>query len=126
MAGTEHTGRGRKLASVRKTSSRPARRKPPTRRRGKVAKKAMVKSRAPLVETKSKTTEDLVGQFGLNNHIDFFTFNTETVHINPDVFHAWQQGLGEQQCIGQSVFVKYLKRKMTVRFPQPGFVKKSI
>ena len=122
MAGTEHTGRGRKLASVRKTSSRPARRKPPTRRRGKVAKKAMVKSRAPLVETKSKTTEDLVGQFGLNNHIDFFTFNTETVHINPDVFHAWQQGLGEQQCIGQSVFVKYLKRKMTVRFPQPGFV----
>ena len=88
----------------------------------KVNKRAMVKSRAPLVETKSKTTEDLVGQFGLNPHIDFFTFNSETVHINPDVFHAWQQGLGEQQCIGQSVFVKYLKRKMTIRFPQPGFV----
>lgn len=85
-------------------------------------KRAMVKARQPMVETKSKTTEDLVGQFGLNNHIDFFTFNSETVHINPDVFHAWQQGLGEQQCIGQSVFVKYLKRKMTVRFPQPGFI----
>ena len=73
-------------------------------------KKAMMVRRAPFVETKSKTTEDLVGQFGLNDHINFFTFNTETVHINPDVFHAWQQGLGEQQCIGQSIYVKYLKR----------------
>lgn len=85
-------------------------------------KKAMMKRRQPFVETKSKTTEDLVGQFGLNNHIDFFTFNTEAIHINPDVLHAWQQGLGEQQVIGQSCYVKYLKRKLTIRFPQPGFV----
>lgn len=119
----EHSGRGRKLVGPRKASSRPRRKNPPTRRKNtKVGKKAMVKSRAPLVETKSKTTEDLIGQFGLNDHITFFTFNSETVHINPDVFHAWQQGLGEQQCIGQSIFVKYLKRKMTIRFPQPGFV----
>lgn len=89
---------------------------------GKKNKKRMMNARRPFVETKSKTTEDLVGQFGLNDHSNFFTFNTETVHINPDVFHAWQQGLGEQQCIGQSVYVKYLKRKLTIRFPQPGFV----
>lgn len=120
----EHTGRGRKLVGPRKKSSRPRRKNPPTRRGAykPKAKKAMMRSRAPFIETKSKTTEDLVGQFGLNNHIDFFTFNTETVHINPDVLHAWQQGLGEQQCIGQSVYVKYLKRKMTVRWPQPGFI----
>lgn len=85
-------------------------------------KKNMMNRRAPFIETKSKTTEDLVGQFGLNPHTDFFTFNTEAVHLNPDVYHAWQQGLGEQQCIGQSVYVKYLKRKMTVRWPQPGFI----
>lgn len=85
-------------------------------------KKRMVAKRAPMIETKSKTTEDLVGQFGLNPHIDFFTFNTEAIHINPDVYHAWQAGLGETQVIGQSVFVKYLKRKMTVRWPQPGFI----
>lgn len=85
-------------------------------------KKAMMKRRQPFVETKSKTTEDLVGQFGLNDHSNFFTFNTETVHINPDVLHAWQQGLGEQQVIGQSCYVKYLKRKLTIRFPQPGFI----
>lgn len=85
-------------------------------------KKKMMNRRAPFVETKSKTTEDLVGQFGLNDHSDFFTFNTETIHINPDVLHAWQQGLGEQQVIGQSCYVKYLKRKMTIRFPQPGFI----
>lgn len=85
-------------------------------------KKKMMKKRQPFVETKSKTTEDLVGQFGLNDHSDFFTFNTETIHLNPDVLHAWQQGLGEQQVIGQSCYVKYLKRKMTIRFPQPGFI----
>lgn len=85
-------------------------------------KRAMMRKRQPFVETKSKTTEDLVAQFGLNDHSNFFTFNTETVHINPDVFHAWQQGLGEQQVIGQACYVKYLKRKMTIRFPQPGFI----
>lgn len=120
----EHSGRGRKLKNPKKGVSRPRQRNPPTRRGAYKPKnkRVMMNKRAPFIETKSKTTEDLVGQFGLNNHIDFFTFNTEAVHINPDVYHAWQQGLGEQQCIGQSVFVKYLKRKMTIRFPQPGFI----
>lgn len=85
-------------------------------------KKKMVARRQPMVETKSKTTEDLVGQFGLNPHIDFFTYNTEAIHLNPDVYHAWQQGLGEQQMISSSVFCKYLKRKMTIRWPQPNFI----
>ena len=126
----EHSGRGRKLAGYkrRKPALPKGKRRQVMKRTTKKgaykkgAKKAMMVRRAPFVETKSKTTEDLVGQFGLNPHIDFFTFNTETIHINPDVYHAWQQGLGEQQCIGQSVYCKYLKRKMTIRWPQPGFV----
>lgn len=85
-------------------------------------KKNMMNRRAPFVETKSKTTEDIAVQFALVDHTEFFTFNTEAIHLNPDVYHAWQQGLGEQQCIGQSVYCKYLKRKMTVRWPQPGFI----
>lgn len=105
--------------------SRKTRGKSVYRRKGNSAyapknKKKMVKARQPMVETKSKTTEDLIAQFGLPDHTNFTTFNSETVHINPDVFHAWQQGLGEQQCIGQSVFCKYLKRKIVVRFPQPS------
>lgn len=120
----EHSGRGRKLVGPRKTSSRPRRKKAPTRKGAykRNNKRKMMNRRAPFIETKSKTTEDLVGQFGLNPHIDFFTYNTETVHINPDVYHAWQQGLGETQVIGQSIYVKYLKRKMTVRWPQPQFI----
>lgn len=113
-----------------KTSKKPVRKRPLGSKRARTKrqayrkgnKRAMMNSRRPFVETKSKTTEDLVGQFGLNDHSEFFTFNSETVHINPDVFHAWQQGLGEQQCIGQSVYAKYLKRKISIRFPQPGFI----
>ena len=105
----------RRIASgkyMRKTTKKGAYRKG--------AKKAMMNRRAPFTETKSKTTEDIHQQFGLVDHINFQTFNTPTANINPDVFHAWKQGLGENEMIGQSVFVKYLKRKMTIRFPQPN------
>lgn len=130
MPAVSHSGRGRKLTSGKRR--KPA--LPSGKRRGlmkrttkkgaykKGAKRAFQTRRAPFVETKSKTTEDLVGQFGLHDHTEFFTFNTEAVHINPDVYHAWQQGLGETQIIGQSVYCKYLKRKMTIRWPQPGFI----
>jgi hypothetical protein len=77
--------------------------------------------RAPFVETKSKTREDLVTQFGLEDRNKFTVSDTQHKHMNPEVFFAWQQGLEETQCIGQSVYVRYLKKKVTVRFPQPSF-----
>ena len=83
-------------------------------------KKAMVTRRAPMVETKVKTTEAQTAMFGTVDHINFETFNTPHAHINPDVYHFWQQGLAEQQIIGKSVFAKYMKRKITIRFPQPN------
>lgn len=121
---SEHKGGRKKLSDVRKgRAKRPGKARAQRKKAYKPSnKKKMVMKRAPMVETKSKTTEDLIGQFGLNDHSNFFTFNSETIHINPDVYHAWQQGLGEQQCIGQSVFCKYLKRKITIRWPQPGFI----
>lgn len=103
---------GRKGTFMKKTTARGA--------YNPARKKVMMKRRAPFVETKSKTTEDLIGQFGLVNHIEFHNFNTPTANLNPDVFHAWKQGLDEDECIGRSVYVKYLKRKMTIRFPQPN------
>ncbi len=88
----------------------------------KRVKRSNMNARAPFVETKSKTTEDLVNQFGLVDHINFQNFNSPAVHINPEVFTAWKQGLGEQEIIGQSVYCKYLKRKISIRFPQPNLM----
>lgn len=83
-------------------------------------KNQMMIRRAPMVETKTKTTEANTVMFGTHPRIGFEAYNTPHAHINPDVLHFWTQGLAEQQIIGKSVFVKYLKRKITIRFPQPN------
>lgn len=85
------------------------------------AKRNFMIRRAPFVETKSKTSEDLVDQFGLTVRSNYYQSETPHKHINPEVFTCWKQGLGEAECIGSSVYVKYLKRKIQVRFPQPPF-----
>lgn len=100
-----------------------------TSRRGayrKNRKRAMVIRRAPLVETKSKTSEDLVDQFGLATTTTFFQSQTRHKHINPDVFTCWKQGTDETEVIGKAVYVKYLKRKLKIRFPQPPFQSQGI
>ena len=116
MAGTEHRGGSRKLKSVRKTSSRPRRKNPPTRR-NKVAKKAMIKSRAPLVETKSRIQSEIaLGTQLLNPKV--FTPMKTVFHLCP--LHAYtcmEQGIGEHQMLGNSVFSKYLNAKVQIRFP---------
>jgi len=85
-------------------------------------KKNMMIRRAPFVETKSKTTEDLVDQgFLTTAPSEFYQSNTPHKHMNPEVFFTWKQGLGESEMIGRSVYLKYLKRKIIVRFPQPPF-----
>ena len=82
----------------------------------------MMIRRAPMVETKSKTSEDLLDQ-GLITFAptQFYQSNTPHKHINPEVFFLWKQGLGEAEMVGRSVYAKYLKRKILVRFPQPPF-----
>jgi hypothetical protein len=85
-------------------------------------KKNMMIRRAPFVETKSKTSEDLVDQgFRTTAPTEFYQSNTPHKHMNPEVFFAWKQGLGEAEMVGRSIYVKYLKRKLIVRFPQPPF-----
>lgn len=97
-----------------------------TTRRGaynKNRKKQMMIRRAPMVETKSKTSEDLVDQGFLSTApTTFYQSNTPHKHINPEVFFLHKQGLGEAEVIGRSIFAKYLKRKLIIRFPQPPFV----
>lgn len=85
-------------------------------------KKNFMVRRAPLVETKSKTSEDLVDQgFRTTAPTEFYQSNTPHKHMNPEVFFLWKQGLDETEVIGKQVFIKYLKRKLIVRFPQPPF-----
>ena len=85
-------------------------------------KKQFQMKRAPFVETKSKTREDLVVQFpGLTDVSVFRTSNTQHVALNPDTFTMWHRGMEENECIGNSVYAKYLKMKVGVRFPQPAF-----
>lgn len=115
MPSKEHSGRGRKLVGPRKTSSRPRRRNAPTRR--KVAKKAMVKSRAPLVETKSRIQSEIALGTQIPQSKDFAimknTFNLLPLHA----YTCMEQGIGEHQMLGNSVFSKYLNAKVQIRFP---------
>lgn len=105
-----------------------------TTRKGAYAKprkSQMIKRRAPLVETKRKTYEDLrsVGFFvgsdpttaltAFPERLGYLTRNEELFHMNPWTFYWWSQGLSQPQHIGQSVLVRHLNQKIQVRFPQP-------
>lgn len=95
-----------------------------TTRRGAYKKKNKAKFQkrlVPFLETKSKTSEDLVDLFGMPQTTTFNSFVTSHAHINPNVFLLWSQGVEENQCLGRSVYVRYLKRKITIRFPQTPF-----
>lgn len=110
-----HVGRPRGVKRYQKTVNR-------RRAYNKKNKKAMMNRRAPFVETKSKTHEDLVVQFpGITDRTNWSTYNTELVHINPETFTMWARGMEENEVIGNSCFVKYLKMKIGVRFAQPAF-----
>lgn len=85
-------------------------------------KKNFQRRRAPFVETKSKTHEDLVIQFpGLNDRSNWQTYNTELVNMNPETFLMWKRGMEENEVIGNSCYAKFLKMKIGVRFPQGNF-----
>ena len=85
-------------------------------------KRKFQNKRAPFVETKSKTHEDLVIQFpGLVDRTDFRTQDTAVNHMNPETFLMFKRGMEENELIGNSCYAKYLKMKVGVRFPQSAF-----
>lgn len=85
-------------------------------------KRNFQRRRAPFVETKSKTQEDLVVQFpGVTDETIWRTHNTEHAHLNPHTFYMWKRGMEENECIGNSVYAKYLKMKIGIQFPQSAF-----
>jgi len=85
-------------------------------------KNQMMIRRAPFVETKSKTYEDLQVEYPhILDHLQFTTRTTPTRFMNPEVFLIHQQGLDEHQIIGSSIYANYMNMKVQVRFPQIAF-----
>lgn len=91
-----------------------------------------IRKRAAVTETKRKTREELrnplfwagtdasaaVTTFA--DRMAFSVADSEIVHINPQTYYWWSQGLDQAQHIGQSITVKHLNQKIQVRFPQHG------
>jgi hypothetical protein len=96
----------------------------------KKQKRNFINKRAAVVETKRKTREELrlpafwagtdPSSAGTTfaDRMAFRVEDEEIVHINPQTFYWWSQGLDQAQHIGQTVTVKHLNQKVQVRFPQ--------
>lgn len=113
----EHSGRGRKTKDVRKGRAKQARKAPPTRRRQTVAKKAMIKSRQPLVETKSRIQSEIATGLFIADPKIFIKASAVFTALPLHAYTNMDQGIGEDQMLGQSVFSRYLNAKVQIRFP---------
>ena len=120
--GTTYLGGGKRTYTSKKGAYKPKN------------KKNQIRKRAPLVETKRKTREDLRdNSFWVGEDVDaealfedrmaFKITNDEVVHLNPQTFYWWSQGLSQPQHIGQNVLVKHLNQKIQVRFPQHSMMR---
>lgn len=95
-------------------------------------KRQMAIRRAPLVETKRKTDEDIYapgffsGTGGINDNgfvpdrTVLEVYDTEHTMMDPISYLFWSQGLGQSQHIGQAVNLKFTNMKIQIRFPQPS------
>lgn len=106
-----------------------------TSRRGAYAKgkkRQMAIRRAPLVETKRKSDEEIykdgffagTGKLNENGYAPDRTalevYDTEHLMLDPLSYLLWSQGLDQSQHIASSVTLKYTNMKIQVRFPQPS------
>ncbi len=94
---------------------------------GKNRKRNFQRRRAPFVETKTVDDRDMAATFPLskpnNPGVEYKNYVSELINMNPDSFILKNQGLGESECIGQSVFARYLKMKISIQFPSPNSIK---
>ena len=93
----------------------------------KTVKNQMVMRRAPMVETKQRVHSDIAiinghpaGSADLVNPLNWRTLATDDAFTSIPL-RSWtrmSQGFGEYQCIGNSIFSKYLNFKLQFRFPR--------
>lgn len=116
MSTKEHSGRGRKTKDVRKGRAKQRRKNPPTRK-NKVAKKAMIKSRQPLVETKSRIQSEMALGTQVPQCKEFRSLEGVFELLPLHAYTCMEQGIREDQMLGNSVFSRYLNAKVQIRFP---------
>lgn len=89
-------------------------------------KRKFMKKRQPFVETKSVTGEEQAikaASISLLDPTDYLQLQTATAvtMLNPTSFLCMQQGIGEDQMIGLSVFSKYVKMKIQLKLPEGAY-----
>lgn len=112
--------RNKRLANAKRQTSKYMTK---TSKRGaynKNKKSNFQRRRNPFIETKTKSHEELVTQFGLTDPNKYVVSNTMHKHINPTSFLMHLPGIGENEVIGQSIYARYLKMKLSVQFPHPS------
>lgn len=94
----------------------------------KSVKNQMVMRRAPMVETKQRVHSDIAylnghipgGANALLNPLNWRTLLVDDAFTSIPLksWHRNSNGFGEYQCIGNSIFSKYLNFKLQFRFPR--------
>ena len=112
-------GRGRGLKSRGKMTNRPTGKMGGSQAK-RVPKSKMIKSRQPLVETKSRiqseiTTGEDTPQIPQCKEFQAITGVFHNVPLS--AFWNMSQGTGEDLMLGQSIFSRYLNAKLQIRFP---------
>lgn len=130
-----HVGRPKKKA--------PARTKQAYKKRGAYKprnKRQFKNARRPFVEGKRRSLEDCVSDFGQYNSgtapngilnpmqldttpgyksygLSYIGLDDAFTGFHPVSFYQMRQGLGDDNMIGTSIYVKYIKQKMQLQFP---------
>lgn len=94
------------VGTRRRGNPRPVQKRRRRRAYRKNNKRRMVIQRAPIVETKKKASAGTI-QFG-----DYYNV------VIPDCYEVMQQGLEENNVIGNSIFAKYLNSQFQLTFAQ--------
>lgn len=103
-----------------------AKNKTPMRRQSNptMTKKGFVRQRQGVVETKSRTHEEIQSSGSIHsNYIpdptDFHNINFASAcqFLHPTSFLSLNQGFGEMDMLGQTVFAKALKMKINIKMP---------
>ena len=123
MAASEHSGRGRKATGGKRRKPRPRGGFKTTKKgafkRGKV--KNMVTRRNPMVECKKRTIGVRSGVSGSN-----YLLPSAYFHSFPCLsFLNQEQGIGQDQMIGDSIFSKYYSMKVKLNFPTEHPIKEN-
>lgn len=130
---TRHSSGSSRRRKATRTALRGAMKKTTKKGAYKPGKKnVMAARRAPFVETKRKSDEEIyadgffagTGKINENdmapNRTVLEVYDTEHLMLDPLSYLLWSQGLDQSQHIGQSVCLKYTNMKIQVRFPQPS------